>query len=285
MKSMINAIIYHGENTLVLELPRSIYDIHEKLMSIGYAGGPNQAMLTDNEDDTLRVKPYGRIEMGNHLIRMLSEENTLADANTLAFAVLNASDDIKLKLGEKIAKDQYVSIPEIVADIRQMTYDAGPIKRTFYCPLVGNIEDGYDDTFIVGSSFLRDYAWAIEDAIEKDRRLDDQDMAQYFHEDAGLKDKLASMVWGVEAYRGELFGKIECSLKEEMIPAEEEILKDYITGQNSDGWGEHFEQQPIDTEDGDLYVSFWNSGDDYAIMTQDELDAYIESQGMKMGGM
>ena len=110
-------------------------------------------------------------------------------------------------------------------------------------------------------------------------------MAQYFHEDAGLKDKLASMVWGVEVYRGELFGKIECSLKEEMTPAEEEILKDYITGQNSDGWGEHFEQQPIDTEDGDLYVSFWNSGDDYAIMTQDELDAYIESQGMKMGGM
>lgn len=88
---MINAIIYHGENTLVLELPRSIYDIHEKLMSIGYAGGPNQVKLTDNEDDALRVKLYGRIEMGNHLIRMLSEENTLADANTLAFAVLNTA--------------------------------------------------------------------------------------------------------------------------------------------------------------------------------------------------
>lgn len=179
MKSMINAIIYHGENTLVLELPHSIYDIYEKLMSIGYAGGPNQVKLTDDEGDALRVKLYGRIEMGNHLIRMLSEQNTLADANTLAFAVLNASDDIKLKLGEKIAKDQYVSIPEIVADIRQMTYDAGPVKRIFYCPLVGNIEDGYDDTFTVGSSFLRDYAWAIADAIEKDRRLDDPDMAQY----------------------------------------------------------------------------------------------------------
>ena len=95
MKSMINAIIYHGENTLVLELPHSIYDIYEKLMSIGYAGGPNQVKLTDDEGDALRVKLYGRIEMGNHLIRMLSEQNTLADANTLAFAVLNASDDIK----------------------------------------------------------------------------------------------------------------------------------------------------------------------------------------------
>ncbi len=241
---MIEAIIHYQDSTLIMDLPRNIYDIHEKLMSIGCPTAPGRIPLTDNEDDALRVKLYGRIEMGNHLIRILSEQNTLADANALASVVLNASDDIKLKLGEKIVKDQYDSIPEIVTDIRQMTYDAGPIKRTFYCPLVGNIEDGYDDTFTVGSSFLRDYAWAIEDAIEKDRRLDDQDMAQYFHEDAGLKDKLASMVWGVEVYRGELFGKIECSLKEEMTPAEEEILKDYITGQNSDGWGEHFEQQP-----------------------------------------
>ena len=139
MKSMINAIIYHGENVLVLELPRNIYDIHEKLMSIGCPIAPGRIPLTDNEDDALRVKLYGRIEMGNHLIRILSEQNTLADANTLAFAVLNASDDIKLNLGEKIVKDQYGSIPEIVADIRQMTYDAGPIKRTFYCPLVYSI--------------------------------------------------------------------------------------------------------------------------------------------------
>ncbi len=49
--------------------------------------------------------------------------------------------------------------------------------------------------------------------------------------------------------------------------------------------GEHFEQQPIDTEDGDLYVSFWNSGDNYSIMTRDELDEYIDNQGMTMGGM
>ena len=154
---MIEAIIHYHDSTLIVDLPRSIYDIHEKLMSIGCPTAPGRIPLTDNEDDALRVKLYGRIEMGNHLIRILSEQNTLADANTLAFAVLNASDDIKLKLGEKIVKDQYGSIPEIVADIRQMTYDAGPIKRTFYCPLVGNIEDGYDDTFTVGSSFLRDY--------------------------------------------------------------------------------------------------------------------------------
>ena len=89
----------------------------------------------------------------------------------------------------------------------------------------------------------------------------------------------------MESYRGRLFGKIECSLKEPLTDAETEILKEWIIGQNADGYGEHFEQQPINTEDGDLYVSFWNSGDDYSIMTHDELDEYIEDQGMTMGGM
>ena len=111
------------------------------------------------------------------------------------------------------------------------------------------------------------------------------DMAEFFDKDDGVKAKLVSAKWGVETYRGRLFGRIECSLKEELTDAETEILTDWISGQNSDGYGEHFEQQPIDTEDGDLYVSFWNSGDNYSIMTHDELDAYIDNQGMTMGGM
>ena len=64
-----------------------------------------------------------------------------------------------------------------------------------------------------------------------------------------------------------------------------QILKDWICGQNSDGFGEHFEQLPIDTEEGDLYLSFWNGSRDYSIMTHDELDEYIDSQGLTMGGM
>ena len=48
---MINAVINHGDGTLVLELPHNIYGIHEKLMSIGYYGGPHRVPLTDNEGD------------------------------------------------------------------------------------------------------------------------------------------------------------------------------------------------------------------------------------------
>ena len=100
-----------------------------------------------------------------------------------------------------------------------------------------------------------------------------------------INTKVHSAVFTVEERDRQLWGVAECRVAGELSAAELDTLKKYITGQAADGWGEHFEQQPIDTEDGDLYVSFWNCGDDYAIMTQDELDAYIESQGMKMGGM
>lgn len=166
-----------------------------------------------------------------------------------------------------------------------MLYESGPIKAVFYCPLVGEVTDDEGFSSPVDGRFLKSYAWAVEEALEADTADDEMDMAEFFDEDDGVKAKLVSAKWGVETYRGRLFGRIECSLKEELTGAETEILTDWISGQNSDGYGEHFEQQPIDTEDGDLYVSFWDSGDNYSIMTRDELDEYIDNQGMTMGGM
>ncbi len=282
---MINAIIESKGNTLVTELPIGIYTLYERLLSVGISANPKTIRLTDNEEDDIRVKLYSESDFGNHLLRVLDEENTLADANLLTAVVQNAHEEIRDDIEQNILYDQYTSMNEVIDDIRTMTANTGPIKVTFYCPLVGTIEDDEGLSSSVGGRFLHSYQWAIEDAIEIDRRSDDVDMAEYFNNDDGVKAKLVSAKWGVEDYRGRLFGKIECSLKEELTDAETEILTDWICGQNSDGWGEGFEQHPIDTEDGDLYVSFWNSNDDYDIMTHDELDAYIDNQGMRMGGM
>ena len=49
--------------------------------------------------------------------------------------------------------------------------------------------------------------------------------------------------------------------------------------------GEGFEQQPIDTMDGKLFVSFWNSDDDYAMMTESEFDEFLQQNEIQMGGM
>ena len=64
---------------------------------------------------------------------------------------------------------------------------------------------------------------------------------------------------------------------------EKEKVREWVRGQNSDGFGEGLEQRPIETEDGDLYVSMWNSGDDYFIYDENEMNNYLSQQ--QSGGM
>lgn len=282
---MITAIIRNKENTLVLDLPHSIYDIYEKLRSIGIMQPPKQIPLTDNEDEDIGVKLFSDSDFGNHLLLTLSEDNSLADANLLTYIVQNASEDIKETLEQDVLYDQYGSMNEVVATVRQMTQDAGSIKAVFFCPLVGNIDEGDGDMFTVGDSYLADSADEIVDALNRYTANDENNMAAYYNKDDGVSEKLTSAVWSVELHGDKLFGRIDCSFKEALTTEETEALRDWLTGQCSDGLGEGFEQQPIDTMDGELFVSFWNSGDDYAMMTEDEFEDHLQNTEMTMGGM
>ena len=282
---MITAIIRNKENTLVLDFPRSIYDLYEKLQSAGIMKSPKQIPLTDSEDEDIGVKLFSDNDFGNHLLLTLSKDNSLADANLLTYIVQNASEDIKETLEQDILYDQYGSMNEVVAAVRQMTQDAGPVKAVFFCPLVGNIDEGDGDMFTVGDSYLADSVDEIADALNRYTANDENDMATYYNEDDGVSEKLTSAVWSVELHGGRLFGRIDCSLKEALTAEETEALRDWVTGQCSDGLGEGFEQQPIDTMDGELFVSFWNSGDDYAMMTEDEFEDHLQNTEMTIGGM
>ena len=282
---MITAIIRNKENTLVLELPHSIYDIYEKLQSIGIMQSPKRIPLTDNEGEDIGVKLFSESDFGQHLLLTLSEKNTIADANMLTLVIGAASEDIKEELEQNILYDQYDSMDEVISAVRQMTQDAGPVKAVFFCPLIGNIDEGDGDMFTVGDSYLADSEGEINDALKEYTANDENDMAAYYNEDDGVKEKLTSAVWSVELYGSRLFGRIDCGLKEALTAEETEALRDWLAGQCSDGLGEGFEQQPIDTMDGELFVSFWNSGDDYAMMTESEFDEYLQQNEMQMGGM
>ena len=49
-----------------------------------------------------------------------------------------------------------------------------------------------------------------------------------------------------------------------------DVLIDELIGQAADGFGEGLEQREIKTDDGDIYVSFWHSGNDYFM--ENEMD-------------
>ena len=284
---MINSVITNKGNTLITEFPKDYLKIYEELCSIGIRKALEKIELTDNEEDDIQVKLYSDSDFGNHLLRLFSEQNTLADVNTACFVIEKADESIKEELEQNLLNDQYSNNIELICDIKDMTEQLGQVKMSFFCPLVGNIEDAeYNDPTPVDNRYLKSYEWDIRELLELEQSSPEDEMAQFFDDDDNIKKKLVSAEWTVDEYKGKLYGRINCRFKEELTADETEIFKEWLIGQCADGLGESVEQRPINTEDGDLFVSFWHPGDSYFLCTEDELDDCIEeSHGQQMGGM
>ena len=282
---MINAIITHKDETLIVKFPMELYQLYRELNGIGVNKAPYKINLTD-EENGIGVKLYSDNDFGNHLIRLLKEMDSLEDLHTLVGAINNAPDAVKEQLEEYVLYDQLDSKEELYNTIKDIKESIAPIETTFYCPLTAQLhENEYGDMEDVGNEYLRQYMYEIEEAVERDQSPDFE-MADYITDHPTANAKLIMAVWSVDMVDGTLYGRIDCRSAEAFTPEEIEAIKDGISGQNSDGFGEGFEQRPIKTDEGDLYVSFWHSGNDYFIHTQDEMDEYInQSNGLKMGGM
>ena len=218
------------------------------------------------------------------MIKLFDDSHTLRDVNNLANAVMNAPDEVKEALESDILNDQYSTPDQLVEEIKKQTFEAGQYTETFYFPLVGMLEDEeYDDEYEVGNPFLMDYKWDIRELVEKEQDADLGDMKDYFYDDDNAQAKMVTARWDVAEKNGRLFGKVDFKLREPFTAEEKEKVREWVRGQNSDGFGEGLEQRPIETEDGDLYVSMWNSGDDYFIYDENEMNNYLSQQ--QSGGM
>lgn len=138
-----------------------------------------------------------------------------------------------------------------------------PLKITTY----HESEYGYDESpEEISPAQAVAYEDAILAAIAKENRSfrNDRGLAEYIH-DESLNKKVHSLYPSVEIVDGELWGVMTAGLTESLSGEETADLLDFVSGQNSDGYGEGFEQRPINTPDGEIYVSFWDSGEHYFV--------------------
>ena len=157
-----------------------------------------------------------------------------------------ASDDVKEQLEEYILHDQLEGTGHLYNTIREIKEAIAPIVTTFYCPLTAQVhDDEYGDMNDVGDYEIRAAQYEIEEALEREQNPD-FDMAAYITDHPTANDKLVSAVWSVEEIDGVLYGRIDCRSAVAFTEEEIEALKDGISGQNSDGFGEGFEQREID---------------------------------------
>lgn len=234
------------------------------------------------EDAPIRL--HADSDVGNGLLRILPDSDSLYDVRVTDESVSGVREELRDDLEANLVNEQYDTTEELYADIKEMMKSLAGTKMSFFCPLTGNLSDHDGDYYETDAYMINNNADAIEEAIAKEQATE-INMAEYVGDHAGIKDKLVFAEWGVEEHRGTLYGKIDCYLTESLTPDETERLRDAISGQNSDGLGEGFEQREIPIDEGDLYVSYWHSGDDYFLLTEDEFDEYLSQlPGMRFGG-
>lgn len=136
--------------------------------------------------------------------------------------------------------------------------------------------DSEDDGYLYEAyqkNYLR-YADEINKKITKDlitgEKSEKHGLAAYIDEDK-LAKKIYSIYPKVEVRNGNMYGTAVVRYYGALDKAELSILKEYISGQFSDGWGESFEQHPVTLGSDKVYISFWNSGDDYFLKSESEV--------------
>ncbi len=112
-------------------------------------------------------------------------------------------------------------------------------------------------------------------AILKERMPEEGErgLMEYYHENDSVNQKVQSLFFTVQQIGNKLMGVAECRVQGNLNDDELGQLKDYTTGQASDGFGEGFEQHPIKIGRDELYVSLWASSKSWSIMTDIELEA------------
>ena len=136
----------------------------------------------------------------------------------------------------------------------------------------------------LGNYEIASYIDEILDAIERDRLPDEihRGLMHYYNEHDSVNGKVEKYEFSVEMVGDELLGVAILTLNDDLNSRELKKIKDDITGQASDGWGEGFEQREIETDIGDIYISFWNSGKDWFIKSAEEMGI---TENQIMGGM
>ena len=290
----MNAIISRGDKTAHVQLPVERKQLAGALSYLG-ANHTSDYDLRYNEEnkDGLKIslECFGVVE--NAIAKALPvglRFNTLNDALTLM-------DNLPYQNRREVENTIKVDGLESFEQFNKMLMDAYPqsITTKYYCPLTIQVHsrDSYGDIDEDGYEEDAEFAARHEDLIRQKmleyNASDEVNMAEYFHGNNGVSEKLRSAEWDFERRNGELYGCITVLTAGPLTEDEEQDLKDWISGQNSDGLGEGFEQQEIYFDGtrygGFMYVSLWNYGDDYYIDNETEFEDRLANQGMTMGGM
>lgn len=168
-----------------------------------------------------------------------------------------------------------------------------PVKLKLYMPLSCELYETEEwgsfskEPDCLNGRGAREYTGKIHAAIESYRTPEEEQrgLMHWYGKKDSVNEKVMHSVFTVEERDNTLWGVAECLISGKLSNIELNVLKDYLTGQAADGWGEGFEQQCIKIPEGELYVHLWDDDNSWQIMTEEELvHRYEQDQSPQMNG-
>jgi len=141
-----------------------------------------------------------------------------------------------------------------------------------FCDLWDNSDGDSDTPEEISQGTARWYFDEIQAALLKERLPDEskRGLMEYYHETDSVDEKVRSLFVDIEIHGDKLWAVATLDITESLTTEELDTLKDYLTGQYSDGFGEGFEQRDINTADGALNVHLWSYENNFYIDTQEQ---------------
>lgn len=95
-------------------------------------------------------------------------------------------------------------------------------------------------------------------------------LMHYYGKNDAVDRKVRKVTFAAEVRDQKLWGVAECQVAGELTPDELTELKEFVSGQASDGFGEGFEQREISVPDGhEIYAHLWQ-WENWSIQTEQE---------------
>ncbi len=219
-------------------------------------------------------------ELKNHIGRCVDEwldSDASQKDMCISEAELFNDDSIKCILSRCVS-EAVQNRPDIVSCTIGNGYIEAERKELtatkLYCPLQIIVDDHDEDAdlYELPSACYIDHKNKINEKIKKSFDYDERERGLVtWCDDKNITQRIYSAIPYVEVRNGDLFGVVELKSYGKIDPADLISVSDYIKGQLSDGWGESFEQHEIKAGDEDLYISFWNSGNEYFLKPESEI--------------
>ena len=106
---------------------------------------------------------------------------------------------------------------------------------------------------------------------------------EYYDKHDTVNAKVKTCNFKFEQMDRDVYGVAVLTLNTALTEDELTIIKQYVSGQASDGIGEGLEQQDFELGGRDVNIHLWSSDNDWTLQTAEEMG--ITEQKMTMGGI